>query len=114
MNAIKDFFSKWGIMLTCIFSLCSMWNSCGVTSRLEKMDKHLMSMEKTINYNDSLDREISSLQREIQNNEIAYRVVYDNNAIVRTAARPDDVMNIYSTKIKELQERLNKLKDARK
>ena len=40
-------------------------------------------------------------------------IVYTNNAIVRTTARPDDVMNEYSKKINELQKKLDKLKNGK-
>ncbi len=114
MDKIIDFFKKWGIMLTAIFSLCAMYNSCGVTTKLDRMNKNVISLEKNIIYNDSLDREINIIQNEISQNEIALKVVYDQNTIVRTTARPDDVMNGYTTKIKDLQDKLNKLKNARK
>lgn len=41
--------------------------------------------------------------------ETARRVVYDQNTIVRTTKRPDDVMNEYDAKIKELRKKLNAL-----
>jgi hypothetical protein len=46
--------------------------------------------------------------------ETAREVVYTNNAIVRTVARPDDVMNNYSQKIKALQLKKEKLNANRK
>ena len=114
MNNIIEFFKKWGIIMATVFSLCAMWNSCGTTGRLDRTNKYIQSLERSIHDNDSIAMERSSIEREISNNEIAFRVVYDNNSIVRTAARPDDVMNKYSEKIKELQDKLNKLKDAGK
>ena len=71
-------------------------------------------MEMTNNYNDSINREIQAIEREISNLEIAREVVYTNNAIVRTTERPDDVMNNYNKKIKDLTEKLNKIKNVRK
>jgi hypothetical protein len=43
---------------------------------------------------------------EIEGYEISKRMLYDQNAIVRTTVRPDDRMNEYDKKIKELQEKI--------
>lgn len=43
----------------------------------------------------------------IEGYEISKRMLYDQNAIVRTTVRPDDRMNEYDQKIKELQEKLS-------
>ncbi len=114
MNAITGFLNKWGLTILVVMSLSIFMNTCGTKSKIEKLDKKVQSMELTINENDSINREISSIEREISNLEIAREVVYTNNTIVRTEKRPDDVMNDYSTKIKELTMKLNKIKDARK
>ena len=114
MNEIIEFFKKWGIIMTTVFSLCAVWNSCGTTGRLDRTNKYIQSLEKRIQYNDSISRERNAIEREISNFEIAREVVYTNNAIVRTTERPDDVMNSYTNKIKDLQEKLNKIKNAGK
>jgi len=114
MEVINKFIGKWGLLLAIIFSLCAMWNSCGTTGKIQTLNKTIISLKSDMNYNDSLDREIASIEREISKNEIALRVVYDNNTVVRTTARPDDIMNQYTKDIKKLQEILEKLKNARK
>ena len=50
---------------------------------------------------DELDTRIS-----IEGYEISKRMLYDQNTIVRTTVRPDDRMNEYDGKIKELREKL--------
>ncbi len=114
MDNVLEFFKKWGLLLTVIFSLSAAWNSCGITNKIIKQEKSISSLRSEIAFNDSLNRLISETEREISENQVAYRVVYDNNCIVRTTARPDDVMNGYITNIKELQNKLNTLKNVRK
>ena len=43
---------------------------------------------------------------EIKGLETSKRMLYDQNAIVRTTIRPDDRMNEYDQKIKALREKL--------
>lgn len=40
----------------------------------------------------------------IEGFEISKRMLYDNNAIIRTTVRPDDRMNAYDQEIKKLQQ----------
>jgi hypothetical protein len=40
----------------------------------------------------------------------SYRVVYDNNSIVRTVKRPDDVMAEYNRLMEELSIKINELR----
>jgi len=110
MNVITEFSNKWGTFILLILGLMIFMNTCGVKGKVERLDKKIQSMESTISYKDSINREINSIEREISNLEIAREVVYTNNAIVRTIERPDDVMNRYSAKIKELTIKLNQLK----
>lgn len=90
------------------------FNTCNTQNHVEKLEKKITSLEQNINYNDSLDREINAIEREIATLETAREVVYTNNAIVRTATRPDDAMNSYTEKIKELQNKREKLNATRK
>ena len=39
----------------------------------------------------------------IEGLEISKRILYDNNAIIRTTIRPDDRMNQYDQEIKKIQ-----------
>lgn len=114
MNAITGFLNKWGLTILVVLAILTMFNTCGVKSKVERLDKNVQKMEMTNNYNDSINREIQAIEREISNLEIAREVVYTNNAIVRTTERPDDVMNNYNKKIKDLTEKLNKIKNVRK
>lgn len=48
------------------------------------------------------------LESEIQGYKLAKRILYDQNAIVRTTIRPDDRMNEYDIKIGELEKEQKK------
>ena len=58
---------------------------------------------------DVLKRNMESAQQEnlkqikIEGLRVSKRILYDNNAIVRTSIRPDDKMNEYDNEIKKLE-----------
>lgn len=115
MEKIRLFLNKWGVAILIIMSLLIFFSTCGSKSQNERNGRRIDALEKTIS---SLD---STLATKVSNDEIeilleivtletARRVVYDNNTIVRTTKRPDDVMNEYDVKIKELRKKLNALK----
>jgi hypothetical protein len=56
--------------------------------------------------NNFYDKNEFDVKLEIEGYEISKRMLYDNNAIVRTTIRPDDRMNEYDEIIKELQNNL--------
>jgi len=114
MNIILTFLSKWGNLITILLILTITFSTCGVKGHVERLEKKVVSLEQQINYNDSINREVQSVEREISMLETSREVVYTSNAIVRTATRPDDVMNEYSQKIKTLYQKRDKLNAARK
>lgn len=115
MEKIRLFIDKWGMMLLIVVSMMVFLNTCGTKSQNERNGRRIDVLEKTIGKLDSTlatkisENEIEILL-EITTLETARRVVYDNNKIVRTVARPDDVMNEYDAKTKELRKKLNALK----
>lgn len=58
------------------------------------------TLTKTLSINEMI------LLLEINGYEVSHRVVYDNNAVVRTKQRPDDIMKSYTDKIKVLNKEL--------
>lgn len=108
MEQINKFVTKYGVIILIIFSLLNFFNSCGTKSSIKQTNKRIDNVIKR----DSLNMEIQSIEKEIVILKTAREVVYTNNAIVRTTARPDDVMNDYSKKIDELQKKLDKLKNG--
>lgn len=109
-----DFINKWALHILLFFSLMIFFATCGTKSKIEKLEKKVISLEETIRFNDSLDREINNIDREILMYETSREVVYNWNAIVRTTERPDDVMNKYNSKIGELLKQKEKLKNVKK
>lgn len=113
MEQINKILGKYGVILILIITLLNFFNTCGTKGKIQQTNKRIDNLQTTINHNDSLNREIESIQNEISNLEIAREVVYTNNAIVRQVTRPDDVMNNYSNRIKDLQKKLDKLKNGK-
>jgi len=72
------------------------------------VEKTLLSIDSTAST--KVSEQEMEIMLEIVSLETARRVVYDNNTIVRTTARPDDVMNDYDKKIKELYKKLQAIK----
>lgn len=84
------------------------FQQCGIRSELTAIKKENKSISQRL---DSLATKSQvEMLGEINNLEIAKRVVYDNNTIVRTTQRPDDVMNQYDSQIKELRKKYSELK----
>lgn len=113
MEQVNKILGKYGILILLVFTLLNFFNTCGTKGKIQQTNKRIDKLELTINTNDSLNREIQSLEREISNLEISREIVYTNNAIVRQVTRPDDVMNDYSNRIKEIQKKLDKLKNGK-
>lgn len=105
-----EFLKKWGILIITLFNVMIFFSTCGTKSKIDKLEKRF----NTVLYNDSIQGEINVIDREILLNETSREVVYNWNAVVRTVERPDDVMNKYNSKIKELEKQKEKLKNAKK
>jgi len=109
MEKINKILGKYGIIMLLVFSILTFFNTCGTKSSIKQTNKRIDAVIER----DSLNMEILSVEREISILETSREIVYTNNAIVRTTARPDDVMNEYSKKINELQKKLDKLKNGK-
>lgn len=105
-----EFFKKWGMLIITFLNVMIFFSTCGTKSRIEKVEKKF----NIVLYNDSIQGEINAVDREILLNETSREVVYNWNAIVRTTERPDDVMNKYNLRIKELAKDKEKLKNAKR
>lgn len=114
MEKINQIIGKYGVLILLCFTVLNFFSTCGTKGKIQQNNKRIENLEQTITRNDSLNREIQSIEREISNLEIAREVVYTNNAIVRQVTRPDDVMNDYSNRIKDLQKKLDKVKNEKK
>jgi hypothetical protein len=109
-----EFINKWGLTIITFLCVMTFFSTCGTKSKIDKLEKKINTLESTINYNDSINKEMTNIDREILMYETSREVVYNWNAIVRTTERPDDVMNKYNSKITELQKQKEKLKNVKK
>ena len=96
------------LIVTCINSC----NSCSGNKETVKLRKEVDSLSKTIDIlnNSVYKKDELNIRMSIEGYEISKRILFDQNFIVRTASRPDDRMNEYDQKIKDLQEKLLKSK----
>jgi hypothetical protein len=82
----------WGIAL--FFMAVSMFQTCGLSRKVDKLNKEIQQV--------ATKAEIDSAMQ-IEGLRTSKRMLYDNNAIIRTTVRPDDRMNEYDAEIKKLQ-----------
>jgi hypothetical protein len=91
-----------------IFSLLGNFRSCGTNSEVRKLKNEVSELNHKV---DSLNSSIYTkteldIRMSIEGYEVSKRMLYDQNAIVRTIVRPDDRMNEYDSKIKELRSKI--------
>jgi len=84
---------SWLIIL--IFLVLTFFQTCSVNRKYNDLKKSIEKIDSTT--------KITSKQFSIEGFKISKRMLYDNNAIVRTAIRPDDRMNEYDIEIKKLE-----------
>lgn len=104
-----EFIKKWGLLIIMGFNLIIFLNTCGMKTKIDRLDKKVNLLENSINFNDSIQIENESISREILMYEMSREIIYSENSVVRTTKRPDDLMNEYTQKIKELEEKKIKL-----
>ncbi len=113
MNNIFNALNKWVVVAIYVLLVVTMINGCnGCSSKKEtnKLRKEVDSLTVEIQtLKESIyTKEQVDIRMSIEGYEISKRMLYDQNAIVRTVMRPDDRMNEYDLKIKELREKLSK------
>lgn len=80
--------------------MVSVLGQCSNSGKLAKLQKQHKKLTERIDstYTNELKRAV-----EIEGLRISKRTLYDWNAVVRTAVRPDDRMNEYDQQINALQ-----------
>lgn len=91
MKNVTDFFKNYGNMMLVVLVIFLAFKSCGLSSTLTSTKKEIKALDS------SLRREIK-----IEGLRTSKRMLYDNNAIIRTTIRPDDRMNEYDQEIQKL------------
>lgn len=109
----------YAIYALALVGLLGWFRGCSTSKDLTKMKKEVVELTKRVNTADSLlmnidNKEDLNLKLEINGLEVSKRLLYDQNAIVRTKIRPDDAINEYDEKIEALQIELrNNQKDTK-
>lgn len=84
--------SGWAIAL--FLMLIATYQTCSSSKKVAALKKQVQQLPT---------REEVSREIQIEGLKTSKRMLYDNNAIIRTTVRPDDRMNEYDTEIKKLQ-----------
>ena len=109
MEKINKILGKYGIIMLLVFSVLTFFNTCGTKSAIKTTNKRIDAVEQR----DSLNIEIQAIEDEIISLETSKRILFDWNTVVRTTERPDDIMNQYDNKIKELRKKLESVKNGK-
>lgn len=90
-----------GLALVLVLCLMQTCNSCSTSTQLSKMTRRIDALDSTT----STKASASETERiiKLEGLRISKRNLYDQNAIVRTAIRPDDRMNEYDAEIDSIQ-----------
>lgn len=96
------------LYLLLFFSFVATMRSCGTNREVSKLKKEVSTLNEKIRTLDSniYSKEEINIRMSIEGYEISKRMLYDQNSVIRTVIRPDDRMNEYDQKIKELQEKI--------
>jgi hypothetical protein len=96
------------LYLLLFFSFTISMRSCGTNKEVSKLKREVFELNNTIQLLNSniYTKEEINIRMSIEGYEISKRMLYDQNSIVRTVIRPDDRMNEYDEKIKELREKI--------
>jgi hypothetical protein len=84
--------SVWAIVL--FFALIATYQTCSTAKKVASLKSKIESLPT---------KEEVSKQIQIEGLKTSKRMLYDNNAIIRTAVRPDDRMNEYDQEIKKIE-----------
>lgn len=92
MSKTQEFFSKNGLIIVSILLLLVLLQQCNISGNLKSTKKEIVNLD-------------SSLRKEIKIDGLrtCKRVLFDQNSVVRTVKRPDDLMNEYDKEIKKLE-----------
>jgi len=102
---MREFLKKNFIIIVTVFLLFSLLKSCNDVRTLNEVQDTINALKDSTYSKIEVDKkfEIQSIENEIIGYEISYRMLYDNNTVIRTKERPDDIMNNYVEKIKDLK-----------
>lgn len=98
----------YAIYIIAIMSLVHGCNSCSTSKEIAKLRKEVDTLENTVSVlkAQTYTKEQIDVRFAIEGYEVSKRMLYDQNAIVRTVMRPDDRMAEYDENIAELKKKL--------
>ena len=100
-----------GIVIIALLSVMSFFKSCGSQKEDSRMRKELVLMQAEMDslQNHTYNKEEFDLRMKLLSLETSKNILYDQNAIVRTAVRPDDKMDEYDKEIEKVRKQLQDL-----
>lgn len=111
-NVFLPKYAVWTIWIVAILSIFNFFRGCSTNKEdianrkaVEAMTNEIDSLKKI-----SVTKEEIEILFQIEGLKISKRMLYDNNAVIRTAIRPDDRMNDYDKEIENLQKKLKSVK----
>ena len=87
---------SWAIVL--FFALIATYQTCSTSRKVAALKVQLQEKMDSLATKDELRKTV-----EIEGLKVSKRMLYDNNAIIRTTIRPDDRMNQYDEEIKKIE-----------
>jgi hypothetical protein len=89
---------SWGVIL--FFVLIATYQTCKTSKKVSALSLELQAKMDSLATKQEMNNAI-----QIEGFRISKRMLYDNNAIIRTTIRPDDRMNQYDEEIKKIEAR---------
>jgi len=104
---------KYAIYVIYVIGLISIMNyfrGCGTSSENIRMRKEVKALTEQVDslQENTFSKKDQELLYQLEGYKISKRMLYDNNAIVRTTVRPDDRMNEYDIEIGKIEKKLRK------
>lgn len=100
------------IYMIAVMSLVNGCRGCSTAKDISRISREIDSLETGM---DAIKQQVESqyytkdeldVRMSIEGYEISKRMLFDNNSIVRTSQRPDDILMEYDKKIKELRDKI--------
>jgi hypothetical protein len=93
-----------------LISILTYFRGCSTSSENIRMKKEIVTLNAKVDSlaQNSFNKKEQEIIYQIEGFRISKRMLYDNNAIVRTTIRPDDRMNEYDEEIGKLEKKLRK------
>ena len=108
MNFLNKYLTI-AIYVLIVITMLNGCNSCAGRKDVTRLKKEVDSLTIAVNdlKKDSYSKAELTTRFSIEGLEISKRMLYDNNTVVRTTQRPDDIIIGYDNKIKELRAKLH-------